>query len=69
MNINPNHKQDGEAAWKKSGLTCGQTVKYNGEEYTATAIGYGMLFDGKIRITDKHGNKKIVNLSELEATE
>lgn len=68
MNINHNHQQDGEQAWKESGLHYLQTVKYQGNEYKAVAIGYGVLKQGKVRIAN--GEETLtVKVSDLEVVE
>jgi hypothetical protein len=66
MNINPNHQQDGEQAWKESGLHYLQTVKYQGNEYKIVAIGYGVLMQGKVRIANSE-ETLTVKVSDLEA--
>ena len=66
MNINPRHKQDGIEAWEKSGFRHGQNVVYQGEFCEITAIGYGMLLEGKCRIRDKNGNEHLVLLKDLK---
>lgn len=65
MRLNPNHEKDGQDAWKESGLTYGQKVKYKGEEATVDAIGYGPLAKGRVRISTYIGNF-IVDVKELE---
>ena len=68
MNINPNHQQDGEQAWAKSGLHYGQIVKYQGKEYKAVGIGYGILCDGKVRIKNDIETLQ-VNVVDVEVEE
>lgn len=65
MNLNKNHQQDGEQAWKDSGLKEGQIVTYKGKKYYAVAIGYGMLLQGKVQI-DNEEELLTVNLTDLE---
>lgn len=67
MNINHNHQQDGEQAWKESGLHYGQKVIYKGKVYEAVAIGYGVLMQGKVRIAN--GEETLtVKVSDLKVS-
>jgi hypothetical protein len=65
MRLNPNHEKDGEEAWKKHKLSYGQKVKFEGEEVTVIAIGYGMLLDGRVQIDTGEG-LKTVDVTQLE---
>lgn len=66
MRLNQYHQQDGEQAWKDSGLKEGQVVTYNGKKYFAVAIGYGVLLKGKVQIDDMEDDFLTVNLTDLE---
>lgn len=65
MRLNPNHIADGEAAWGRSKLHHGQIVTYKGKPYVVTAVGYGSLLEGKIKIENEQ-ETLIVQLKEVE---
>ena len=68
MRLNPNHQQDGEEAWNKSGLVYGQEVLYKGKKYMVIGIGYGMLFKDIAQIDNGEEilNVRISDLEELK---
>lgn len=62
MRLNKDHGKD---AWKKYKLRYGQKVKFEGEEVTVVAIGYGLLLDGTAKIDTNEG-VRIVDVTDLE---
>lgn len=64
MHLNANHESDALEAWTKSGFHFGQQVMFQGKQYMAVAIGYGFLFDGKIKI-ERFGETIVVDLKDV----
>lgn len=64
MHLNDNHESDDLEAWNKSGFHFDQQVMFQGKQYMAVAIGYGILFDGKIKI-ERFGEAIVVDLKDV----